>query len=179
MSNELLLFWTFKWSGIYTILIGKCLLVLKDCSTFTIRVKHSFFETLVTIYGQYGASSQEPWIFSSTPVRMSNLNLFCVLDSYINKAFTVLHLFLTQGAGQTVTIVAQYRPEEYNRFEAKIHDLKQQMSQQIMSGTLMRTSQKRSLYVRWVFHMHHAIMLNAEVSTWLKYESCDNIFVRL
>lgn len=56
-----------------------------------------------------------------------------------------------KGAGQTVTIVAQYRPEEYNRFEAKIHDLKQQMSQQIMSGTLMRTSQKRSLYVRALF----------------------------
>ena len=108
--------------------------------------------------------------------RMSNLNLFCVLEDYINKTFTVLYLLLTQGAGQTVTIVAQYRPEEYNRFEAKIHDLKQQMSQQIMSGTLMRTSQKRSLYVRWVFHIHHAIMLHAEVSTWL---SCDNIFIRL
>ncbi|XP_066993776.2 disks large 1 tumor suppressor protein isoform X1 [Anabrus simplex] len=56
-----------------------------------------------------------------------------------------------KGAGQTVTILAQYKPEEYNRFEAKIHDLKQQMSQQIMSGTLMRTSQKRSLYVRALF----------------------------
>ena len=40
-------------------------------------------------------------------------------------------------------MVVQYRPEEYNRFEAKIHELKQQM----MSGTL-RTTQKRSLYVR-------------------------------
>ena len=48
-----------------------------------------------------------------------------------------------QGAGQTVSLVVQYRPEEYNRFEAKIHELKQQM----MSGTL-RTTQKRSLYVR-------------------------------
>lgn len=55
-----------------------------------------------------------------------------------------------KGTGQTVTIVAQYRPEEYNRFEAKIHDLKQQMSQQTMTGTLLRTSQKRSLYVRYV-----------------------------
>ena len=52
-----------------------------------------------------------------------------------------------KGADQTVTIVAQFKPEEYNRFEAKIHDLKQQISQQ-MSGTLLRTSQKRSLYVR-------------------------------
>lgn len=54
-----------------------------------------------------------------------------------------------QGTGQTVTIVVQYKPEDYNRFEAKIHDLKQQISQQnVMTGTLMRTSQKKSLYVR-------------------------------
>ncbi|XP_065157765.1 disks large 1 tumor suppressor protein isoform X3 [Atheta coriaria] len=56
-----------------------------------------------------------------------------------------------KGTSQTVTIVVQYRPEEYNRFEAKIHDLKQQMSQQVTSGTLLRTSQKRSLYVRALF----------------------------
>lgn len=57
-----------------------------------------------------------------------------------------------KGAGQTVTIVVQYKPEDYNRFEAKIHDLKQQMSQQMVSsGTLLRTSQKRSLYVRALF----------------------------
>lgn len=102
-----------------------------------------------------------------------------------------------KGAGQTVTMVTQYMPEEYNRFEAKIHDLKQQMSQQILlsassshgntqlhhsssslqsglapgaatstsssclapssasipstGGTLLRTSQKRSLYVRALF----------------------------
>ncbi|XP_044731016.1 disks large 1 tumor suppressor protein isoform X10 [Chrysoperla carnea] len=55
------------------------------------------------------------------------------------------------GTGQTVTIMAQYRPEEYNRFEAKIHDLKQQMSHQTMTGTLLRTSQKRSLYVKALF----------------------------
>lgn len=162
MSNKLLLFWRITAHS-------------QSGSSSSIW----FFETLVTIYGQNSTSSQEPWIFSSTAVRMSNLNLFCVLEDYITKAFTVLHLLLTQGAGQTVTIVAQYRPEEYNRFEAKIHDLKQQMSQQIMSGTLMRTSQKRSLYVRWVFHIHHAIMLRAEVSAWLKYVSCDNIFIRM
>lgn len=60
------------------------------------------------------------------------------------------NIYCLQGAGQTVTIVAQYKPEDYNRFEAKIHDLKQQMSQQLVSsGTLLRTSQKRSLYVRY------------------------------
>ncbi|XP_046146035.1 disks large homolog 4 isoform X4 [Osmia bicornis bicornis] len=57
-----------------------------------------------------------------------------------------------KGTGQTVTIVVQYKPEDYNRFEAKIHDLKQQISQQnMMTGTLMRTSQKKSLYVRALF----------------------------
>lgn len=57
-----------------------------------------------------------------------------------------------KGTGQTVTVVVQYKPEDYNRFEAKIHDLKQQLSQQNMTtGTLMRTSQKKSLYVRALF----------------------------
>jgi C-terminal processing protease CtpA/Prc len=55
-----------------------------------------------------------------------------------------------KGTNQTVTIVVQYRPEEYNRFEAKIHDLKQQISHPVTGGTLLRTSQKRSLYVRSV-----------------------------
>ncbi|XP_049821404.1 disks large 1 tumor suppressor protein-like isoform X13 [Aethina tumida] len=56
-----------------------------------------------------------------------------------------------KGTSNTVNIVVQYRPEEYNRFEAKIHDLKQQMTNPITSGTLLRTSQKRSLYVRALF----------------------------
>ncbi|KAI4492995.1 hypothetical protein M0802_009765 [Mischocyttarus mexicanus] len=57
-----------------------------------------------------------------------------------------------KGTGQTVTIVVQFKPEDYNRFEAKIQDLKQQISQQnMMTGTLMRTSQKKSLYVRALF----------------------------
>ncbi|XP_060751342.1 disks large homolog 2 isoform X7 [Tachysurus vachellii] len=73
-----------------------------------------------------------------------------------------------KGAGQTVAIVAQYRPEElalcsprravppateYGRFEAKIHDLREQMMNHSMSsgsGSL-RTNQKRSLYVRALF----------------------------
>uniref|UniRef100_A0A3B5QBF7 Disks large homolog 1 n=1 Tax=Xiphophorus maculatus TaxID=8083 RepID=A0A3B5QBF7_XIPMA len=55
-----------------------------------------------------------------------------------------------KNAGQTVTIVAHYRPEEYSRFEAKIHDLREQMmNSSISSGSgSLRTSQKRSLYVR-------------------------------
>uniref|UniRef100_A0A8D2L1R5 Discs large MAGUK scaffold protein 3 n=1 Tax=Varanus komodoensis TaxID=61221 RepID=A0A8D2L1R5_VARKO len=61
-------------------------------------------------------------------------------------------------AGQTVTIVAQYRPEEYSRFESKIHDLREQMMNSSMSsgsGSL-RTSEKRSLYVRALFDYDRA-----------------------
>ncbi|XP_035288164.1 disks large homolog 2 isoform X19 [Anguilla anguilla] len=78
-----------------------------------------------------------------------------------------------KGAGQTVTIFAQYRPEElalcsprrapppapeYGRFEAKIHDLREQMMNHSMSsgsGSL-RTNQKRSLYVRALFDYEKA-----------------------
>ncbi|XP_054718136.1 disks large 1 tumor suppressor protein-like isoform X2 [Uloborus diversus] len=54
-----------------------------------------------------------------------------------------------KGAGHNVHMILQYRPEEYNRFEAKIHDLREQMLNNT-SGSL-RTSQKRSLYVRALF----------------------------
>uniref|UniRef100_A0A3Q3M5U6 Discs large homolog 1-like protein n=1 Tax=Mastacembelus armatus TaxID=205130 RepID=A0A3Q3M5U6_9TELE len=58
-----------------------------------------------------------------------------------------------KNAGQTVTIVAQYRPEEYVRFEAKIHDLREQMmtSSVSSSSTSLRSTQKRTLYVRALF----------------------------
>uniref|UniRef100_A0A673VLD0 Discs large MAGUK scaffold protein 1a n=1 Tax=Salmo trutta TaxID=8032 RepID=A0A673VLD0_SALTR len=58
-----------------------------------------------------------------------------------------------KNAGQTVTIIAQYRPEEYSQFEAKIHDLREQMmNSRISSGSgSLRTSQKRTLYVRALF----------------------------
>jgi disks large protein 1 len=59
-----------------------------------------------------------------------------------------------KNAGETVTLVTQYRPEDYNRFEARIHELKQQAAAAVQSantGTLLRTSQKRSLYVRALF----------------------------
>ncbi|GLD47602.1 disks large homolog 4-like protein, partial [Lates japonicus] len=52
-----------------------------------------------------------------------------------------------KNAGQTVTIVAQYRPEEYSRFEAKIHDLREQMMNS-SSGSLRAN---RSFYVRALF----------------------------
>uniref|UniRef100_A0A674PMV1 Disks large homolog 1 n=1 Tax=Takifugu rubripes TaxID=31033 RepID=A0A674PMV1_TAKRU len=58
-----------------------------------------------------------------------------------------------KNAGTTVTIMAQYRPEEYSRFEAKIHDLREQMmNSSISSGSgSLRMNQKRSLYVRALF----------------------------
>ncbi|XP_033125050.1 disks large homolog 2-like [Anneissia japonica] len=57
-----------------------------------------------------------------------------------------------KGAGQTVTILAQYKPEEYNRFEAKIHDLREQMMNSSSNPTgSLKTSPKKSLYVRALF----------------------------
>lgn len=55
-------------------------------------------------------------------------------------------------SGGIVTLVAQYRPEDYNRFEARIQELKQQAAFTTAgTGTLLRTTQKRSLYVRALF----------------------------
>ncbi len=47
---------------------------------------------------------------------------------------------------RTVRLRVQYRPEEYNRYEARLHEI-----QQAMTGTLVRTSPKRTLYVRALF----------------------------
>ncbi|XP_031762797.1 disks large 1 tumor suppressor protein isoform X5 [Galleria mellonella] len=49
-----------------------------------------------------------------------------------------------KGTGQQVKLTVVYRPQEYNKFEARINELKQH-------HTLLRTSQKRSLYVRALF----------------------------
>ncbi|XP_038051206.1 disks large homolog 1-like isoform X2 [Patiria miniata] len=59
-----------------------------------------------------------------------------------------------KGTGQTVLIEAQYKPEEYNRFEAKIQSLREEMMNSSVSSTTtgsLRTSAKRSLYVRALF----------------------------
>ncbi len=47
---------------------------------------------------------------------------------------------------QQVRLSVQYRPEDYNRYEARLHEI-----QQTMTGTLVRTSPKRTLYVRALF----------------------------
>uniref|UniRef100_A0A6Q2ZJ81 Discs, large homolog 4a (Drosophila) n=1 Tax=Esox lucius TaxID=8010 RepID=A0A6Q2ZJ81_ESOLU len=54
-----------------------------------------------------------------------------------------------KNAGQTVTIIAQYRPEEYSRFEAKIHDLREQMMNSSMTSGTLRAN--RTFYVRALF----------------------------
>ncbi|KAK6478084.1 disks large-like protein 4 isoform X1 [Huso huso] len=59
-----------------------------------------------------------------------------------------------KNAGQTVTIISQYKPEEYSRFEAKIHDLREQlMNNSLGSGTTsLRSNTKRGFYIRALFH---------------------------
>lgn len=54
-----------------------------------------------------------------------------------------------KGAGSEVTLKLQYKPEEYNRFEQKIHDLRDRMMNSTGGGSL-KTSAKRTLYVRYV-----------------------------
>ncbi|KAM9438925.1 disks large homolog 4-like isoform 5-T5 [Salvelinus alpinus] len=58
-----------------------------------------------------------------------------------------------KNAGQTVTIIAQYRPEEYSRFEAKIHDLREQLMNSSMGSgqTTLRSNAKRGFYIRALF----------------------------
>uniref|UniRef100_A0A672QRS2 Discs large MAGUK scaffold protein 4 n=2 Tax=Sinocyclocheilus grahami TaxID=75366 RepID=A0A672QRS2_SINGR len=57
-----------------------------------------------------------------------------------------------KSAGQTVTIIAQFRPEEYSRFEAKIHDLREQlMNSSVVSAAASLRSSKRSFFIRALF----------------------------
>jgi disks large protein 1 len=52
----------------------------------------------------------------------------------------------SSASGRQVRLAVQYRPEDYNRYEARLHEI-----QQTMTGTLVRTSPKRTLYVRALF----------------------------
>ncbi|XP_071656271.1 disks large homolog 4 isoform X3 [Patagioenas fasciata] len=63
-----------------------------------------------------------------------------------------------KNAGQSVTIIAQYRPEEYSRFEAKIHDLREQLlSSSLGSGSAsLRSDSKGGFYVRALFDSEKA-----------------------
>src|SRR5205814_170854 len=68
-----------------------------------------------------------------------------------------------KGAGSVVTLAVAFRPQEYNRFEAKVQEMREQMNSVPTSpsvnnnnlhssgtGTL-RTSQKKSFFVRALF----------------------------
>ncbi len=52
-----------------------------------------------------------------------------------------------KNAGGTVQLKLLYCPEEYEKFEAKIHSIKSQ----VMSGSMLKMSEKKSLYVRALF----------------------------
>ncbi|XP_072349330.1 disks large homolog 4 isoform X1 [Scyliorhinus torazame] len=58
-----------------------------------------------------------------------------------------------KNAGQTVTIIAQYKPEEYSRFEAKIHDLREQLMNSSIgsASSSLRSNHKRVFYIRALF----------------------------
>ena len=60
--------------------------------------------------------------------------------------FQAAKILKSAGVGGQVRLLVQYRPEDYNRYEARLHEI-----QQTMTGTLVRTSPKRTLYVRALF----------------------------
>jgi len=72
--------------------------------------------------------------------------ILLVNDKDISRATHDMAAKELKGAGQNVRLTVQYKPEEYNRYEAKLHAL-----QQSLTGTLVRTSPKRTLYVRALF----------------------------
>lgn len=71
----------------------------------------------------------------------------------LNRNYYIVDLlFLLQGDGPIVTIIAQQRPEEYHKLQIKLAELKEQMKKAIMSSsTLPRPSQKLQLFVRYFF----------------------------
>ncbi|KAJ2950088.1 hypothetical protein O0L34_g11429 [Tuta absoluta] len=70
--------------------------------------------------------------------------LLAVNDTDITHATHEQAAKALKSTGQNVKLTVVYRPLEYNKFEARINELKQH-------HTLLRTSQKRSLYVRALF----------------------------
>ncbi len=52
-----------------------------------------------------------------------------------------------KNAGGVISLRLLYCPEEYEKFEAKIHSIKNQ----VMSGSMLKMSEKKSLYVRALF----------------------------
>jgi len=72
--------------------------------------------------------------------------ILAVNDTDISRATHEEAARVLKGAGSSVKLSVQYKPDEYNRYEARLHEL-----QQNITGTLVRTSPKRTLYVRALF----------------------------
>jgi len=68
-----------------------------------------------------------------------------IIDATHEKAAVAL-----KSAGTEVTLKLQYKPEEYNRFEQKIHALRDRMMNSTGGGSI-KTSAKRALFVRTLF----------------------------
>ncbi|XP_031783988.1 disks large 1 tumor suppressor protein isoform X3 [Nasonia vitripennis] len=57
-----------------------------------------------------------------------------------------------KGTDGKVTLIVQHDLEEYNRFDAKLNNIREYRSQQPMNiGTLIKTTEKKSMYVRALF----------------------------
>ena len=68
----------------------------------------------------------------------------------------MMHAHHPPGAGNVVQMKLQYKPDDYNLFEAKIHNLKKQ----IISGSMLRMSEKKSHYVRYLFGNFNFVMFS-------------------
>jgi len=66
--------------------------------------------------------------------------LFSLAASHEEAANVLKH------SGDTVELVAQYRPNEYHEFETKIYELREKMAKS-QTGSL-KTTQMKTLYVR-------------------------------
>uniref|UniRef100_A0A8B9HHZ5 Discs, large homolog 4a (Drosophila) n=1 Tax=Astyanax mexicanus TaxID=7994 RepID=A0A8B9HHZ5_ASTMX len=79
-----------------------------------------------------------------------------------------------KNAGQTVTIIAQYRPEEYSRFEAKIHDLREQlMNSSLGSGTTtLRSNPKREFNFSFCCFL---LFCRVERKEWSRLKTKDRV----
>nr|CAB3238213.1 disks large homolog 2 [Phallusia mammillata] len=78
--------------------------------------------------------------------------ILSVNDTDLRKANHEEAAHALKSADKVVTILAQYKPEEYNRFEEKIQELREQMMNlSVSSGGSLLTSQKKTLYVRALF----------------------------
>lgn len=89
-------------------------------------------------------SNKFPFLNAITNRKLSfaKVNEVDITTATHEKAATAL-----KTAGRDVTLKLQYKPEDYNRFEQKIHALRDRMMNSAGGGSL-KTSAKRTLYVR-------------------------------